>query len=159
MVDQGLFIWSMFSTWQADNHGHMFRLSDSKMNLEFPSVQPLVSSTEFRSIFTYNPQKMCQQIRNTNRHHISYKLRMTVISCIHTHGHTNENDHGGRRGSSQVSMNLVICVSLYLNIFMGVDTSDRYMIEMHRVLLLTHFAFYSRVWFGTNQVTSSTIFS
>ena len=44
MVDQGLFIWSIFSTWQADNHGHMFRLSDSKMNLEFPSGQPLVSS-------------------------------------------------------------------------------------------------------------------
>ena len=44
MVDQGLFIWSIFSTWQADNHRHMFRLSDSKMNLEFPSGQPLVSS-------------------------------------------------------------------------------------------------------------------
>ena len=34
----------MFSTWQADNHRQMFRLSDSKMNLEFPSGQPLVSS-------------------------------------------------------------------------------------------------------------------
>ena len=44
MVDQWLFIWSIFSTWQADNHRHMFRLSDSKMNLEFPSGQPLVSS-------------------------------------------------------------------------------------------------------------------
>ena len=44
MVDQGLFIWSIFSTWQADNHKHMFRLSDTKMNLEFPSGQPLVSS-------------------------------------------------------------------------------------------------------------------
>ena len=33
-----------FSTWQADNHRHMFRLSDSKINLEFPSGQPLVSS-------------------------------------------------------------------------------------------------------------------
>ena len=44
MVHQGLFIWSIFSTWQADNHRHMFRLSDSKMNLEFPSGQPLVSS-------------------------------------------------------------------------------------------------------------------
>ena len=32
------------STWQADNHRHIFRLSDSKMNLEFPSGQPLVSS-------------------------------------------------------------------------------------------------------------------
>ena len=44
MVDQGLFISSIFSTWQADNHRHMFRLSDRKMNLEFPSGQPLVSS-------------------------------------------------------------------------------------------------------------------
>ena len=44
MVHQGLFIWSIFSTWQADNHRHMFRLSDSKMYLEFPSGQPLVSS-------------------------------------------------------------------------------------------------------------------
>ena len=44
MIDQGLFISSIFSTWQADNHRHLFRLSDSKMSLEFPSGQPLVSS-------------------------------------------------------------------------------------------------------------------
>ena len=44
MFDQELFSWLIFSTWQADNHRQMFRLSDSKMNLEFPSGQPLVSS-------------------------------------------------------------------------------------------------------------------
>ena len=44
MFDQELFIWLIFSTWQADNHKQMFRLSDSKMILEFPSGQPLVSS-------------------------------------------------------------------------------------------------------------------
>ena len=49
MVDQELFIWLIFSTWQADNHKHMFRLSDSKMNLEFPSGQPLVSSPAYES--------------------------------------------------------------------------------------------------------------
>ena len=49
MADQGLFIWSIFSTWQADNHRHMIRLSDSKMNLEFPSGQPLVSSPDISS--------------------------------------------------------------------------------------------------------------
>ena len=44
-----------FSTWQADNHRQMFRLSDSKMNLEFPSGQPLVSSPELYkdSLFKY----------------------------------------------------------------------------------------------------------
>ena len=47
MVDQVLYIWLIFSTWQADNHRQMFRLSDSKMNLEFPSGQPLVSSPAF----------------------------------------------------------------------------------------------------------------
>ena len=36
----------IFSTWQADNHRQIFRLSDSKINLEFPSGQPLVSSPE-----------------------------------------------------------------------------------------------------------------
>ena len=46
----------------------------------------------------------------------------------------------GRRGSSRVSTNLVICVSLYVNIFMGVNASNRYMIEMHRMHLLIHFA-------------------
>ena len=33
----------IFSTWQADNHRQIFRLSDSKMSLEFPSGQPLMS--------------------------------------------------------------------------------------------------------------------
>ena len=46
----------------------------------------------------------------------------------------------GRRGSSRVSTNLVICVSLYVNIFMGVNASNRYMIEMHRMHFLIHFA-------------------
>ena len=43
-VDQEVFICLIFSTWQADNHRQIFRLSDSKINLEFPSGQPLVSS-------------------------------------------------------------------------------------------------------------------
>ena len=55
MVDQVLYIWLIFSTWQADNHRQMFRLSDSKMNLEFPSGQPLVSSPdEVNSVNQYN---------------------------------------------------------------------------------------------------------
>ena len=45
LTDQANLI--IFSTWQADNHRHIFRLSDSKMNLEFPSGQPLVSSPAF----------------------------------------------------------------------------------------------------------------
>ena len=62
MVDRGLFIWSIFSTWQADNHGHMFRLSDSKMNLEFPSGQPLVSSPVY--IDSLNEDKMIIIVTN-----------------------------------------------------------------------------------------------
>ena len=46
MFDPELFSWLIFSTCQADNHRQMFKLSDSKMNLEFPSGQPLVSSSE-----------------------------------------------------------------------------------------------------------------
>ena len=43
---QESFIHWFFSTWQADNHRQMFRLSNSKINLEFPIRQPLVSSLD-----------------------------------------------------------------------------------------------------------------
>ena len=53
------------STWQADNHRHIFRLSDSKLNLEFPSGQPLVSSlapsesTAFGATRPFKPARSC----------------------------------------------------------------------------------------------------
>ena len=78
--------------------------------------------------------RACQQIGKTNRQHISYLLAITVIPCIHMG--TLMGLIMGRRGSSRVSTNLVICVSLYVNIFMGVNASNRYMIEMHRMHLL-----------------------
>ena len=47
----------IFSNWQADNHRHTFRLSDSKINLEFPSGQPVVSS----------PDSVYRQVSNIRR--------------------------------------------------------------------------------------------
>ena len=46
-----------------------------------------------------------------------------------------------RHGSSQVSIYLVICVSLHVNIFMDVGVSNRYTTEMQRMLFcfISHF--------------------
>ena len=58
--------------------------------------------------------RACQRISNTNRQHIWYILGIIVISCIHMDTLT----------KILASINLVICVSLYMNIFMGVDISN-----------------------------------
>ena len=47
------------STSQADNHTQMYRLSDSKINLEFPSGQPLVSSAVVKTLSLRHYCVMC----------------------------------------------------------------------------------------------------
>ena len=84
MFDQELFIWLIFSTWQADNHRQMFRLSDSKMNLEFPSGQPLVSSPDLSGL-KYDNCQYFNQIGSPSSHIYFFYMRgmnLHLGNCI-----------------------------------------------------------------------------
>ena len=102
-----IWFWWNFSTWQADNHRQMFRLSDSKMNLEFPSGQPLVLSPDvncqsrhnfWNSLFKYtiwaggcftNVSRALQDILSKVvycRNRTSYEnFKLTLCTCAQSH--------------------------------------------------------------------------
>ena len=64
----------------VDNHRHMFRLSYSKMNLEFPSGQPLVSSPiQFHFLYGMN---MIQWVNTLRPEQFGWQFAKNIFQYI-----------------------------------------------------------------------------